>query len=362
MRKLLLVLFVLIFTTVPVFAQSDGVPENIASELQAVLNGTVEAGTPGVVMLIDSPNGTFRGAAGYADVGAEIVMQPDDAFRIGSITKTFTSVVILQLMEEGVLTLDDTITDWMPDSPLPNADDITIRQLLNHTAGTFNYTDDEALMVDVLLGDGEPDFDALIEVISEEDANFAPDEDWGYSNTNYIMLGMIIEAATDILVHEHYRTRIYEPLGMEHTYLSDFEEPAAELVHGYSEDFNTGDGFVKYSAAGAWTAGGIVSTVDDLLLFSDALLAGDLFENEETLELMKTVDVRGNYGLGLLQMGRISAPVWGHTGGIPGYASLWQYLEDVDITVIILWNGDELKGWDNPRVLSAIRDLAELDS
>jgi D-alanyl-D-alanine carboxypeptidase len=362
MRKLLLVLFVLIFTTVPVFAQSDGIPDDIAAEFQAVLDGTVEAGTPGVVMLIGSPSGTFRGAAGYADISVETAMQPDDAFRIGSITKTFTSVVILQLTEEGALTLDDTIADWLPDSPLPNTNTITIRQLLNHTAGTFNYTDDENLMVDILLGDGEPDFVELIENLSEKEANFAPDEDWGYSNTNYILLGMIIEVATDIPVHQHYRTRIYEPLGMEHTYLAGFEEPTAELVRGYSEDFNTEDGYVEYSAAGAWTAGGIVSTIDDLLIFSDALLAGELFENEETLELMKTVDLRGNYGLGIAQMGLTSAPVWGHTGGIPGYASLWQYIEDIDITVIILWNGDELKGWDNPRAVSAINHLAELDS
>ena len=168
---------------------------------------------PGMVVWIDAPDYRFEGASGSADLMDDIPMPPEGAFRIGSITKMFTATVIVQLAEDGVLTLDDPLALWLPEvaDQLPYGDQITLRHLLTHTSGLFNVVEHEAYWAD-LFAEMEIDedtgavtlacvqrdpHDTLARYVYGKDANFEPGARWSYSNTNYTLLGMVIEAAAD---------------------------------------------------------------------------------------------------------------------------------------------------------------------
>lgn len=309
------------------------------SALQAVLDEAVAAGTPGIVLWIDTPDGTISAAAGYADADKTIPLTPTDAFRIGSITKTFTAVVILQLMEEGVLSLDDTLAAWVPSmvGVVPNAEVITLRQLLNHTAGVPSYTDNPAFLNALRTEYSSPWEPADLMAYVGDEADFAPGEDWYYSNSGYILLGMVIEAATGRSIVEEYHARILDPLAMQHTYLADSEDPTVELVHGFSHDVPDTD---VINVSVAWAAGAMVSTAPDLLTFMRALVAGELFADPATLATMQetvTIAPRAEYGLGLAYY---EERWWGHDGQITGFMSQLFYDPALDLVVVMLANND----------------------
>ena len=324
--------------------------------MQAALDRVTEAGaTPGLTLLVDSPVARFAGASGSADLDAGTPLQPDDAFRIGSITKMFTATVMLQLQEEGALSLDDPLSTWLPEiaAGLPNGSLITLRMLLNHTSGIYEYTEDTPLMLGFFHDPYQSYTPQQIidRVIAVGKANFVPGDSWSYSNTNYILAGMIIEAATGQSAAEALRARIFDPLGLTHTFLDGSEPPTADLVPGYTSDLS---GQVA-NAAGwnvsfAWTAGALVSTPSDLVRFIRALFAGKLFASPESLRQMQTtIDLggRSGYGLGILfapldmrELGALDDTLWGHNGGIFGYASTLLYGPNADLVLVVLVNSD----------------------
>jgi D-alanyl-D-alanine carboxypeptidase len=320
----------------------------LVDSLQAIIDSAIEQGDPGAVVRIETPQGVFVGVGGYADVEAGIAMQADDAFRVGSLAKTFTSVVILQLMEEGVLTLDDTIAQWLPDvaAILPNSDVITLRHLLTLTSGIHDHAD---VFIEDFLVNVETQQRAwkpmeLVALSASHEADFAPGEDWTYSNINFVLLGMVIEAATDQSAAENYRTRIIEPLELTHTYLADAEEPTVDFVRGYDTYIGTND----YNASWAWTAGALVSNASDLATFIRALLSGDLFTEDSTLETMLTptdaslvTDYENSYGLGIFITQSPFGAVYGHTGDIFGFHTKVYYFAEFDMVFINLVNTDD---------------------
>ena len=189
-------------------------PAEIVTEIQSNMdNLTAGQIPPGMVVWIDTPDYRFEGASGLADLTGEVPMAPEDAFRIGSITKMFTATVIIQLAEDGVLTLDDPLTRWLPEvaDQLPNGDQISLRHLLTHTSGLFNIVENEAYYADLFaevqmdentgaasLACVERDpHDTLSRYVYGKDALFEPGTQWYYSNTNYTLLGLVIEEATD---------------------------------------------------------------------------------------------------------------------------------------------------------------------
>ena len=137
---LLLCTVFLIVGVLPIHAQGE-FDAAVAQNLQALIDSALEQGDPGVVLWVDTPDGVFEGVGGFADRDAGVALQADDAFRVGSVQKMFTSVVILQLMEEGILNLDDTLAEWLPEAAamIPNSDVITIRQMLNLSSGIHDY-------------------------------------------------------------------------------------------------------------------------------------------------------------------------------------------------------------------------------
>ena len=328
-------------------------PAEVAAQIQATLDDlTAGELPPGMIVWIDAPEYRFEGASGLADIANNTPMPPEGAFRIGSITKMFTAAVIVKLAEEGVLTLDDPLARWLPDvaEQLPYGDQITLRHLLTHTSGLFNVVEHEAYYADlfaemtvdeeagvVTLACVQRDpHDTLARYVYGKDAQFEPGAQWRYSNTNYTLLGMVIEAAAQMPLAEAYRTTIYEPLGMASTFLDCYEDPLVDVVSGYT---GTGDAMTDVTGLHesiGWSAGGLVSTAADLIAFARGLFGGALFDDPESLAAMTTPALGSSYGLGVM----LQDETMGHAGGIAGFRSVLSYAPDVDTAVVMLYNND----------------------
>ncbi len=329
-------------------------PPEVVAAIQAKMDGLTAGGLPpGVVVWIDAPEYRFEGASGFADVMDDnIPMPPEGAFRIGSITKMFTAVVVVQLAEDGVLTLDDPLARWLPETAgqLPHGDQITLRHLLAHTSGLFNVVEHESyyadLFAEMVVDEGagsvtlacvqRDPHDTLARYVYGKDALFAPGARWSYSNTNYTLLGMVIEAAADVPLAEAYRTYIYEPLGMASTFLDCYEDPVIDVVHGYTGVGDAMTDVTELHESIGWSAGGLVSTAPDLIAFARGLFGGALFDDPESLVTMTTPTPGSSYGLGVMLQGKYM----GHAGGIAGFRSALNYAPEFDTVVVMLYNHD----------------------
>jgi D-alanyl-D-alanine carboxypeptidase len=328
-------------------------PPEVAAEIQAEMDDLTARGLPpGMVVWIDAPEYQFAGASGFADLMHDVPMPPEGAFRIGSITKMFTATVIVQLAEEGVLTLDDPLALWLPEvaDQLPYGDQITLRHLLTHTSGVFNIVEHEAYYADLLTeADIDEDtgtvtlacverdpHDTLARYVYGKDALFEPGTQWYYSNTNYTLLGMVIETATAMPLAEAYRTHIYEPLGMKSTFLDCYEDPVIDVVHGYTGFGDTTTDVTELHESVGWSAGGLVSTAPDLIAFARGLFGGALFDDPKSLVAMTTPAPGSSYGLGIM----VEPVYMGHAGGIAGFRTLLHYAPKLDTVVVMLYNND----------------------
>ncbi|MFG1623051.1 serine hydrolase domain-containing protein [Kribbella sp. NPDC049227] len=302
--------------------------------MQTYLDSLVNDGAAGVLLHYAAPGTTWIGSSGVAELGLDRPVDPDGWFRAGSITKTFTAVVVLQLVGEGRLTLDEPVTEWLPDLPKS----ISLRQLLNHTSGLYNYTDDltepEEIVQDRYLHWDPAD---TLRAGLAKPRLFEPGASWSYSNTNYIALGLLIEALTGSAYGDEVARRILRPLGLERTVLPGDEVELPEPhAHGYWPVDGEPVDLARFNASQAWAAGEIVSTAADLNRFYAAVLGGKLLADAE-LEAMQTVvatDDSFGYGLGIerrtLAGGRV---VWGHTGGIFGYLTLSYHSDELQLTL-----------------------------
>lgn len=350
----------------------DEVMAAIQAEMDKLTGGELP---PGMVVWIDAPPYHFAGASGLANLTDETPMSPEGAFRIGSITKMFTAAVIMQLVEDGVLTLDDPLALWLPEvaEQLPYGDQITVRHLLTHTSGLFNVVEHEmyyadlftAMVVDEATGNVTLDCverdpnDTLARYVYGKEAQFEPGTQWRYSNTNYTLLGMIIETAMEMPLADTYRTNIYEPLGMTSTFLDCYEAPLSDIVHGYTGAGAEMADVTELHESVGWSAGGLVSTAPDLVAFARGLFGGALFENPETLAAMTTPAPDSTYGLGIM----LQEETMGHSGYIAGFRSVLNYAPELDTVVVMFYNhdgADPEQGLEN--VLNPTRSLLGTDS
>ena len=311
-------------------AVGSGRSDPIAQELQAALDDVVAAGASGVTLRVDDGKRTYRLTSGQSRLKPPQRMRPEAKIRVGSITKTFVSTVALQLVGEGRLSLDDTVEQWQP-GLIPGGAQITVRQLLNHTSGLFNYTDDDAFISEVLtnpLTAYTPQ--QLITLTNSYPPLFPPGTSWSYSNTNYIVAGLILERVTHQSMSQLIQQRITRPLRLRHTYLPE-SSPDIQGYHarGYFPPALTGEGYVdvtRLSPTAAWAAGALVSNVDDLRRYFGALLGGQLLRPAQLAQMKDLVPVEDEYefgyGLGLYRSETACGPIWGHDGGIPGYATI----------------------------------------
>jgi D-alanyl-D-alanine carboxypeptidase len=217
-------------------ATADSGKEAPEDALNAALDQSFEeSGAPGVVAAVQTPEYTWIHALGVADRTSEEPMTPDVHHRIGSVTKTFTGTLLLQAEAEGLLSLDDTIDRYV--DGVPNGDEITLRQMADMTSGVADYSQTEQFD-DELASDPcrvwEPE--QLVQIGLKDSPLFDPGTEWQYSNTNYILLGLVMEQVTDETIGQLYRERIIEPLGLQGTSFPDLADSSLPDPHaqGYT--------------------------------------------------------------------------------------------------------------------------------
>ncbi|MGW4866752.1 serine hydrolase domain-containing protein [Streptomyces chartreusis] len=318
----------------------------------------VEAGVPGVTVTARDGHGTWSATAGVGNLTTGKPRSADDRYRVGSITKTFVATVLLQLEAEGRLSLDDSVDKWLPGLVRGNGHDgrqITLRQLLNHTSGIFNYTADEGFGRTYFLKDGffEHRYDTkkpaeLVALAMTHAPDFAPGTSWNYSNTNYVLAGMVIEKATGRPYGAEVRDRIIKPL-----HLTGTSVPGTRVTvpgpssRAYSKLAETATGptydVTRINPSIAYSAGEMISDSTDLGRFYAALLRGKLLPRKQLAEMTTTVQVdeRNGYGLGLMKSElSCGVTVWGHGGGIHGSTSEAVTTKDGRHSLAFNLNGD----------------------
>ncbi|MFF7728901.1 serine hydrolase domain-containing protein [Streptomyces sp. NPDC008001] len=303
---------------------------------QAALNGLVAAGMPGVAAGTLTPKGTWSGSAGYADTAAQRKRTAADHFRAGSITKSFVATVLLQLEAEGKLRLDDSLEHHLPGVVKGNGYDagkITIRQLLNHTSGIHDMVSTPEWN-EQMNGQGffahRYDVKTPREIVAmgvKYGPDFEPGKGWRYSNTNFVLGGMIIEKVTGNPYAREAERRIVKPLGLKETTFpgTDPKLPAPHPV-GYSKLYVPDPGPEVYDATEyrpSWSGatGEVVSTSGDLNRFFSGLLQGKLLPKKQLDEMLTTVETGEHYTYGLGIISRklsCGAQVYGHDGVVWG--------------------------------------------
>ena len=286
----------------------------------------------GSVSIFSEGEEVYQNSIGFSDLENNLRNESSTKFRIGSISKTFTAAIIMQLVEEGQLQLDTRLSTFYAD--VPNAAEITIEDLLRHQSGLFNLTNKPEYL-DYME---EPKSkEELLEIIIENGTAFNPREKNEYSNTNYVLLSFIAEDLENDTFKNILQNRIVQPLGLENTY------------YGGKINSENGEAF-SYTKKGEWTpatetdlsipkgAGGIVSTPYDLNTFFTALFHGKVVK-PETLEQMKTLN--NGYGIGLFSYPYDEKTLFGHTGGIDGFSSMAVYEPNADLAVTYISNAGE---------------------
>jgi D-alanyl-D-alanine carboxypeptidase len=359
MRTLLgvlgLVLSALAVTATPAVAHDTPSPavahDTPSQALERAVDDLVAAGAPGAVLLVRDGRRTLRIARGHADAAKGTPLRASDRFRAGSVTKTFVAAVVLQLAREGRLDLGDPVERWLPGA-VPGGADITLRHLLNHTSGLFDYSEDPRTFAPFETDpDHRWDPRGLLAIAGDHRALFTPGADWSYSNTNYVALGLVVQAVTGRPLAAELRERIFEPAGLRHTTLGDGARIAGRHARGYVVDAagNQQD-VTDLSPSWAWAAGALVSTAGDLARFSRALLGGRLLGREQ-LAAMQTIDPvtrrapgGAGYGLGLLAAPTACGRAWGHDGRYAGYTSLVLNRRGAREQMVLLVNQTGLTG------------------
>ncbi|MEU4801748.1 serine hydrolase domain-containing protein [Actinosynnema sp. NPDC023587] len=288
-------------------------------------------GAAGVQVRVVDGRQQFTARAGVAEWGTTRPVPVDGRFRVGSITKTFVSTVVLQLVGEGRVGLDEPVGGYLP-GLLPDGDRITVRMLLQHTSGLFDYTTalplDPAGFETIRFKRWTPQ--EIVSIATSKPLNFAPGTSFGYSNSNYAVAGLLIEEITGKPYGDAVSQRILRPLGLRDTSVPGHRHAIpGPHAHGYYAVAGEVVDVTRLNPSVAYGSGDIISSTADLDRFVDALLDGRLLKPAQRAELTRTLPFSQGYGLGFM---RTELPcgvtVYGHSGGIPGYSSFTGSTED----------------------------------
>jgi CubicO group peptidase (beta-lactamase class C family) len=317
-------------------------PAQLTAEFDRIISSEFKAQEPGGVVLVTQKGRIiYKKSFGLANVELNVPMKDEMVFNIASITKQFTAVAVLQLMEQGKLSLQDEITKYLPDYPA-GGQKITIESLLTHTAG-IPGSEPEAMS----KLQGKRSFVTLPEIIAtfkNRPLDFAPGTKWNYSNNGYMLLGAIIEKVSGISYGEYLEKNIFKPAGMTATHFGDdyiiVKNRAASYVHSRAESrfLNAPNGKIEI----AYSAGAIQSTAEDLFRWNQALNANKLIK-KESLEKARTEyklpNGKGtNYGYGWFIGNIKGSPLVEHGGNMGGFMSHAIYLPQEDVFVAVFYN------------------------
>ncbi len=321
---------------------------------------------PGAIVFVDDPSqGSWTTALGIGNLATREPMRVNNYMRIGSITKTFTATVTLQLVDQGKLRLDEPVSTYL--SQVPNGMHITIRELLNMTSGLFSYTEDLGFEQQAW---GTDPFKVwtpqeLLAIAYKHPPDFPPGEGWHYSNTNTILLGLLIEQRTHLSVAQAFQRYLFGPLHMDHTGLPNLTSASIPDPHpnGYSlllpgrtEPVDA----TNWNPSWAWAAGSAISTLHDLKIWAKALATGELLSaktQQERLQLVAQSPPYFRYGLGIMDGVRVlghTLGFLGHTGILPGFQSTMFYRPQDGATMIVLANIDAASNGSTPADILAV--------
>lgn len=327
--------------------------ETPEGDLQDMLEQAVaDENIAGAILGVKTPSDKWLIAAGIADTASSILMNAKMQVWLASVSKSLTAVLTMKLVEEEILTLNDTVENWLP-GLIPQGDQMTIKMLLNHSAGIYNVTESVSFWEELYANpSGEWTNHEILQRSVPNTPVFPPGTAFSYSNTGYYLLGMIMEAATGEIVADLFQQKIAEPAQLTRTSLSrqgTLEEPRA---NGYTWLFTTEEvvDIANWNFSWDWTAGAGVSTAEDMLQFSDKLFNGEILQ-KETVDLMTSVEsfapesVMG-FGIGVLPADApgniLETKLLGHSGSNPGIATEWYHFPDYGTTIFVAVNRNDI--------------------
>ncbi len=329
----------------------------LSAELDSTLHAIYDAGSfPGATAAVALPDGsTLALAVGYSDSTRRVAMRPEDRMLQGSVGKTYYAAVAMQLVAEGHLDIEAPVSSYLGDRAwydrIPNASRITIQNLMTHTSGVMRYEFKEQFLVDLK---SDPDKrwepEELVAYVLDEEPEFAAGEGWEYSDTNYILLGMVIESITGRSLYEEVDERILRPLELRNTVPSD-GRLIPGLVQGYAGPGNpfTGtdevllaDGRYVLNPQFEWAGGGYASTTEDLARWAEAVYEGQAFDPGLLPMVLNGVPARlgpgSRYGLGVIIQETPLGVTYGHSGFFPGYLTQVAYYPDHRFAIAVQVN------------------------
>ncbi|MFJ9344392.1 serine hydrolase domain-containing protein [Streptomyces sp. NPDC101733] len=326
----------------------------VKAELDAAIAKTLrETKVPGGIVGLWAPGkGSYVKTFGVADKATGAPMKTDMNFRIGSETKTFTVTALLQLVDQGKVGLDDPIGKYI--AGVPNGDKITLRELAGMRSGLYNYSEDpgfdKAFMTD-------PDRvftpKELLAYSFKHPIQFAPDAKFDYSNTNLILLGLVIEKITGRPLREVINQDVLVPANLGGTLFPTGKEYPDPHPQGYTNQTLSGKivNSTNWDPSWAWAAGAMISDLQDLRRWAKVVATGTLLKPATQAERLKTKPIGiipgAAYGLGIFDV-----QGWiGHNGSLPGYETLTVYLPEADATMVIELNTDVTVGGQEPSTL-----------
>ncbi|WP_369638814.1 serine hydrolase domain-containing protein [Nocardia sp. JMUB6875] len=321
----------------------SGTDSAVRGQVSDALNELVRSGMPGAQAVISGPDGEHTVTAGSGDVATGAAYAEHAHFRIGSVTKTFVATVVMQLVGEGAVDLEAPIERYLPGVVQGNGNDgnrITVHQLLQHTSGLADFAPEsgsERLPQQLdQMSDGKAyrDFTPadLVNIALSLPPQFEPGTQFLYTNTNYVLLDMLIQRVTGGSLAAAINSRILEPLSMHDTYIPLPGDTSLHDPHplGYRKVDGKWVDATDTETAWAGAAGAIVSTGADVNRFFTALVTGKLLPAAQLAQMQQTLPMQSfaemTYGLGLIRFqlpcGAETKELWGHTGGIPGFSTI----------------------------------------
>ena len=323
---------------------SDKVMDSaITGQLDSIIDAAVNStGIPGAMVGIWGPDGNYVKVAGVADTATKAPMETDFYHRIGSVTKTFTVTALLQLVDEGKIGLDDPISQYV--DGVMEGDAISLRHLAGMRSGLVDYTTSEQFVMEY-LSDPRRAFtpEELVGYVKDLPLQLRPGTTVNYSNTNTVLLGMVIEKVSGSRLSDVIDTKIATPLGMEHTSFpmtNAFPTPHAQGYTNQTLDESV-TAATDWNPSWGGAAGAMISSLDDMRIWVPALAKGDLLADDTQKQRLHTEplgegDDNSGYGLGLFNSGG-----WiGHNGSLPGYKTVSVYLPEKDTTLVVFINTD----------------------
>ncbi|MBV6645232.1 MAG: beta-lactamase family protein [Cyclobacteriaceae bacterium] len=333
-----------------------------ASVYQAILNNHQRQGIVGATLLVKDSQGLWVGAAGSADIASDAQMSPQAVYFIASISKVFTSAAVYRLVDRGLLSLNDPISQYLSDEivdEVENVKDATIAHLLSHRSGIRDFYTTK-FDLDRLNANQTWKKEDVIKYVYGKNASFQVDKNYEYSNTNFLLLSMALESVTGLSFEEVYQNHVFEPLNLRSAYYSEDMIVPPGAVKGYVDLYNNGSfvesAFLYKEELGIGGDGGVAINAYDLAVFLENLVDTDFISAASQSEMTNWFPLPRDYvweeygqdenGYGIERFNTRYESAIGHTGGIDGFSTYGFYFPESDMTYILLCNSSSVEAGD----------------